>query len=319
MPSSSWPSALASVALLLTAPGRAPAQQEAQGFATERLYLAAPGAGWFVMDALDMRGGLGGSFSLTVGYARNVWHLSDGTQSIPIVSDQAVADLGAAVTYDRWRLYLNFEMPLAIKGQGGTIGGESYIGPSVDLGSSPDTLTDARIGVDMRILGTSTSRFRLGAGAQLFLPNGNRSEYQTDGTYRGMGRVLFAGDEAFLTYAGQLGIHVRSLNESSVPGATGGSEVLFGAGLGGRLPVSPSRSTMIVVGPEVFGATALRAFFGSATTALEGLLSARLEGTGDKGVQLRIKLAGGGAVHQQFGAPDWRVVFSIEAFNHNGQ
>ena len=75
---------------------------------------------------------------------------------------------------------------------------------------------------------------------------------------------------------------------------------------------------MIVVGPEVFGATALRAFFGSAT-ALEGLLSARLEGTGDKGVQLRFKLAGGGAIHQQFGAPDWRVVFSIEAFNHNGQ
>ncbi len=319
MLSSSWRCALASIVMVLTVPAPAPAQQQAQGFATERLYLSAPGAGWFVMDALDMRGGLGGSFSLTVGYARNVFHLSDGTQSIPVVSDQAVADLGVAVTYDRWRLYLNFEMPLAINGQGGTIGGASFSGPSVDLGSSPDTLTDARIGVDMRILGTSTSRFRLGAGAQLFVPNGNRSEYETDGTYRGMGRVLFAGDEAAFTYAGQLGIHVRKLDDSSAPGAPRGSELLFGAALGAKLPVSASGSTALVVGPEVFGATAWRAFFGSTATALEGLLSARLEGTGDKGLQLRLKLAGGAAIHQQFGAPDWRVVFSIEAFTHNGR
>ncbi len=319
MPSSSWGCALASVVMVLTASARVQAQQQAQGFATERLYLSAPGAGWFVMDALDMRGGLGGSVSLTVGYARNALHLSDGTQRISIVSDQAVADFGAAVTYDRWRLYLNLEMPLAIRGQGGTIGGASFRGPSVDLGSNPDTLTDARIGVDMRILGTSTSRFRLGAGAQLFVPNGNRSEYQTDGTYRGMGRVLFAGDEAALTYAGQLGIHVRPLNDTSAPGAPRGSELLFGAAFGAKLPVSPSGNTAIVVGPEVFGATALRAFFGSAATALEGLLSARLEGTGDKGVQLRVKLAGGAAIHQQFGAPDWRVVFSIEAFNRNAR
>jgi hypothetical protein len=318
MPSSSWRSALASVALLLTVSARVQAQQQAKGFATERLYLSAPGAGWFVMDALDMRGGLGGSFSLTVGYARNVLHLSDGTESIPIVSDQAVADLGAAVTYDRWRLYLNLQMPLATRGQGGTIGDYSFTGPSVDLGSSPDTLTDARIGVDMRILGAATSRFRLGAGAQLFVPNGNRSEYETDGTYRGMGRVLFAGDEAAFTYAGQLGIHVRPLNDTSAPGTPRGSELLFGAAFGAKLPVSPG-STAIVVGPEVFGATALRSFFGSAATALEGLLSARLEGTGDKGIQLRIKLAGGAAIHQQFGAPDWRVVFSIEAFNHNAR
>jgi len=319
MPSSSWRCALGSVVTLLAICARAQAQQQAQGFATERLYLSAPGAGWFVMDALDMRGGLGGSFALTVGYARNVWHLSDGTRSVPIVSDQAVADLGAAVTYDRWRLYVNFEMPLVIKGQGGTIGDRSFSGPSVDLGSNPDTLTDARIGVDMRIVGTAASRFRLGAGAQLFVPNGNRSEYATDGTYRGMGRVLFAGDEGAVTYAGQLGIHLRPLNDTSAPGTPRGSELLFGAALGAKLPVSPSGSTAIVVGPEVFGATALRDFFGSTATALEALLSARLEGTGEEGLQLRVKLAGGAGVHQQFGAPDWRVVFSIEAFNHNAR
>src|SRR5260370_40218574 len=118
MPSSSWRCALASVVIVLTASARAQPQQKAQGFATERLYLSAPGAGWLVMDALDMRGGLGGSFSLTAGYARTPLHLSDGTHRISIVSDQAAADLGAAVTYDRWRPYLNCEMPLLIKVQG---------------------------------------------------------------------------------------------------------------------------------------------------------------------------------------------------------
>ena len=44
------------------------AQQQAEGFGVERLYLSAPGGGWFVMDSLDMRGGLGGAMAgLTIG------------------------------------------------------------------------------------------------------------------------------------------------------------------------------------------------------------------------------------------------------------
>ena len=307
--------ALAFTAILCAATTRAPAQQPAQGFAVERLYLSAPGAGWFVMDALDMHGGLGGNLSMTLGYASNPLHLSDGTQRLAVVAHQAVMDIGAAVTYDRWRLYINLAAPLTIRGATGTFGDYSFTGPNVSLASHPDALSDARVGVDVRIFGGPKSRFRLGAGAQLFIPNGNRADYDTDDTYRGMGRVLFAGDEGLFSYAGQLGVHIRALDDSPTPGSPLGSELLFGVAGGAKLPVS--RSLAVVLGPEIFGVTAFRSFFTSSGTSLEGLLTGRLEGTGDTGAQLRIKLGVGTGINRQFGAPDWRVVLAFEVFTYN--
>ena len=316
MLSSSRHCALACV-ILLSASAGAQAQQQAQGFAVERLYPSAPGAGWFVMDSLQMGGGLGGALSLTVGYARNPLRLTDGTQTVAVVSHQMVADIGAAVTYDRWRLYLNLDAPLSIKGYSGTIGDYSFTAPSVDLESNPDTLSDPRIGIDMRDFGSPTSSFRLGVGAQLIFPNGNRADYDTDGTYRGMVRALFAGDEGLVTYAGQLGVHLRPLNDSPTPGSPRGRELLFGVAAGAKLPVGRSANSAVIVGPEVFGATAFQSFFGSSSTALEGLLTARLEGTAENRAQLRVKLGVGAGINQQFGAPEWRIICGIEIFNHN--
>jgi hypothetical protein len=45
-------------------------------------------------------------------------------------------------------------------------------------------------------------------------------------------------------------------------------------------------------------------------------MSSRFEGTADTGNQLRIKL-GAGFGSEQFGAPESRVLFSIEMFNRN--
>jgi hypothetical protein len=42
-----------------------------------------------------------------------------------------------------------------------------------------------------------------GAGAQIFIPNDSRANYDTDGSFRAMGRLLFAADEGIFTYAGQ--------------------------------------------------------------------------------------------------------------------
>ncbi len=47
-------------------------------------------------------------------------------------------------------------------------------------------------------------------------------------------------------------------------------------------------------------------------------MSARVEGTKDDGPQLRVKLGAGGGLDAQFGAPEWRVVFGIELFDHSG-
>ncbi len=297
---------------------RASAAGDAQGFAIERLYQAAPGGGWVIMDSLDMRGGFGGVMAVTMGYARDPLRIrsSDGSQRLNLVSDQAFTDFGFAATYDRWRIYLNLAAPIAVSGEGGTVGAYSFVAPSLDLGSSPDTLSDARIGVDARILGDDKSPFRLGAGAQLFVPNGERPDYDTDGTYRAMLRVLFAGDMGMLTYAGQLGVHVRPLDDSPIPGNPQGSELLFGVAGGPKLLVGPGKTMAVIVGPELYGETALRAPFGATSTGIEGLLSGRVEGTRDHGAQWRVKAGIGGGLDAHFGAPEWRVLFGIEVFDH---
>lgn len=306
--------------------GRASAQQPAQGFAVERFYPSAPGGGWFVMDDLNLRGGLGGAVAMTTGYARDPLRIADGSQRLNVVSDEAFADLGFAATYDRWRLYLNFTMPVLVQGDAGTVGAyqfaaptvPGYGSPGVTLSSGPDILMDARLGFDARILGDAQGPFRLGAGAQLYVPSANEdpSEYVTDGTVRALGRVLFAGDVGAFTYAGQLGVHLRPRDDWPTPGAPQGSELLFGAAAGAKLPIFGNGSTALVVGPEVYGASAFRSLLSASGTALEGLLTTRVEGTGDDGPQIRVKLGAGAGLDPDFGAPEWRVVFGIEVFDH---
>jgi hypothetical protein len=326
MPSSSQRRALRFAGILLTAMAAASSggaqPQQAQGFAIERLYLSPPEGGWVVMDALDMHGRLGGAVSLTSGYALRPLRVADGNQH-DVVSNDAFTDFGFAITCDRFRLDLNLDMPLVISGQSGTQDGYQFTAPyhldpgsttsvPVNIAATPDRISDARIGFDARLLGDATSPFRLGASAQLFVSSGERSEYDTDGTYRAMFRALFAGDVGLFTYAGQVGVHVRPLDDAPIPGSPQGSELLFGAAAGARFAVDPGRSTVLVVGPEIYGETAFRSFLGSSATGLEGLLTGRIEGTREDGPQLRFKLGTGGGINRQFGAPEWRIVFGVE-------
>jgi OOP family OmpA-OmpF porin len=305
----------------------AEAQQQAQGFGVERLYQSAPGGGWFVMDDLSMRGGLGGVMALSTGYAHDPLRISstDGAQHLNVVSDQTFADLGFAATYDRWRLYLNFSMPLLVQGESGTVGAyqftaptvPGYGSPNVTPSSGPDIISDLRLGFDARVLGEPKGPFRLGVGAQLFIPSANEdpSEYVTDGTLRAMGRILAAGDVGPFTYAGQVGVHIRQRDDTPTPGSPQGSELLFGAAAGAKVHVSGS--TALVIGPEIYGASAFRSLFRSTGTALEGLLTTRVEGTADDGPQVRVKLGVGGGIDARFGAPEWRLVLGIELFDHS--
>lgn len=317
MPSSKATLAATMLAVTFAAAPRAEAQQQAQGFAVERLYPAAAGAGWFVMDTLDMHGGLGGAIELTSGYAYKPLRVAttDGSQRLAPIVDQALADVGVAVTYDRYRVYIDLPGPILLSGQSGVVGSHVYAAPRADPGRDPDTFSDVRVGFDARLLGGPTAPFRLGASAELWIPSGERTEYITDGTYRGMFRVLAAGDTGMFTYAGQLGVHVRPLEDASVPGSPQGSELLFGGAAGLRFP--SGRSLSLVVGPEVFGETAFASFFGSSTVGLEGLLTGRLEQTGDDGAHLRVKLGAGGGLDAHFGVPEVRAVVSVEVFGRS--
>jgi len=278
----------------------------------ERLYLSAPGAKWFVMDDLSMHGGLGGALAFSSGYARNPLRVGGSSGRVPVVSDQLFTDFGFAVTFDRFRLYLNLNAPISTQGQSGTVSGYEFTAPSVTLSNRPDSFADARIGTDVRVLGEADSAFRLGVGAQLLFPTGKRVDYNSDGTYRAMGRALLAGDVGALSYAGQLGAHFRPLNESPAPDTPRGSELLFGAACGLKIPLSGSTGTALVAGPELFGETAFNSFLGSRSTGVEGLVTTRLDAPGSRGALLRFKFGAGGGLNPHFGAPAWRMIFGIE-------
>jgi hypothetical protein len=302
----------AGLLILMAWPSLAHAQQQTQGFAVERFYPSAPGGGWFVMDDINISGGLGGTISLTTGYSRNPLEVTSpgGAQRLALVSNEAFIDIGIAATYDRYRLYFNLPMPLLVTGQSGTVGPYQLTAPSVNIGMDPDTISDPRVGFDLRLLGKPGSALRLGAGAQLVIPSGARADYVTDGTYRGMFRFLAAGDIGRFLYAGQLGMQVRPVGGSLPPGGPDGNEFLFGASAGRLLLVH--RGWAAIAGPEFFGETAVRSFF-DGRTGFEGLLTGRLERTGD-GPHLRFKMGIGHGIVEHFGAPEWRILVGVELF-----
>ena len=302
---------------LFAGAGAARAQPPAQGFALDRFYPAPAGAGWFVMDDLDMHGGLGGAVELTAGTAHDPLVVpGPGGGRLAVVSDEAVTDVGAAVTYGRWRFYLDLPMPLLLAGSSGTAAGYAFTAPAVSLGTNPDSIPDASFGAALRLLGEAGSAFRLGLGAQLFVPSNGpldtRATYLTDGTVRAMARLLAAGDLGPWRYAGQVGVHVRPLDDAPIPGSPEGSEWLFGAAAGRAFDVHSGWA--LIAGPEVYGESAMRAFLGAGTTGVEGLLTGRLEGTGE-GAQLRFKVGAGGGLDPSFGAPEWRAVAAVELFS----
>ena len=312
MPSSERLAVAVAIVLATTATARA---QPQPGYAVERLSPSAPGAGWLVMDTLDMQGELGGAFAATIDYAHDPLNISSGSQQLAVVSRESMLDIGAAVTHKWWRLSVDFATPVVIKGDSGSIGGTSFVAPNVDLGANPDTFADARIGFEARLVGDATSAFRAGAGAELFVPSGHVSDYDTDGTYRAMLRGLVAGDVGRFTYAAQLGVHIRPLDDSPLPDSPRGSELVFGAAAGARVAVCSC--TDVIVGPEIFGATAFHAMFAGGTTSLEALMSARMEGTARTGRQLRVKLGVGAGLATSLGTPDWRAVLGVELFGRS--
>ncbi len=307
---------LAAAALAALAAGRAQAQTAAPGFALDRLAPAPAGAGWFVMDDLAMSGRLGGAAELTLSEAHDPLVVAAGGGRLTVVSDEALAHFGGAVSGRWWRVFLDLPMPLAVAGHSGTLGGYAYTAPAVNVGTNPDSLPDASFGAEARLLGDASSAFRLGLSAQLFVPSNGpldtRSTYLTDGTVRALFRLLAAGDASVWRYAAEGGVHLRPLDDAPIAGSPVGSELVLGGAIGRAFDVHPG--WVLIAGPEAWGETAFAAFLGPATTGAEALLTGRLEGTGP-GAQIRVKLGAGGGIDPAFGAPEWRVVAAVELFS----
>jgi hypothetical protein len=265
------------------------------------------------MDDLRLQGTLGAAVSGTALYARDPLRIdsADNARPLNVVDHQAFTDVAMALLFDRYRLSLHIASPLYTSGHSGMVNGYQYTAPAVDVGKFPDKVMDVRIGLDARLFGATTGPFRLGLGAQLIVPSGERKYYFSDGTYRAIGRLLFAGDSGVFTYAGHLGFHLRPRDDSPAPGGPRGNELLFGAAVAPRLAVGAD-GRALVVGPEIFGVTAFNAFFGKTTTALEALLAARFEFADARGGLWRLKLGIGDGLNPEFGAAEWRGVAGVE-------
>ena len=309
MRSSSWLLA-AACAAILALPSAAAAQQAAAGFALERLTPAAPGAGWFTQDDLGMRGPLGGALAMSGGLALDPLRVGSGDQRLSVVSREAFVELAAAATYGPWRAWLALDAPVNLAGSNGTSGGYQFTAPSLTLGNHPDTLGDARLGLAVRLLGAPGRPFRFGVAGELLVPNGDRADYISDGTFRGVLRALTAGDRGWLQYAGSVGVHFR-WREQSAPGGPDGSELLFGLAGGARIDPAAMPSVRVVVGPELFGETAFRSAFAWDRTGLEGMLTARVKWKRPTR-SCQVKLGAGGGIDPNFGAPVFRVALSLE-------
>ena len=121
------------------------------------------------MDDLNLHGGLGGALALSSGYAHNPLRVtsSDGSEHLSLVEHQAFFAFGAAVTFDRFRMWLDMSSPIIVRGNIGTIDGYQFpagsnpatqhdCGPRrvcADVGWNPDTISDPRFGFDARVWG----------------------------------------------------------------------------------------------------------------------------------------------------------------------
>ena len=75
-------------------------------------------------------------------------------------------------------------------------------------------------------------------------------------------------------------------------------------------------ATALLRRPEIWGASALSPSLSGDTTSLDALLGARLEGTADDGLQLRVKIGVGAGVLSHLGTPEWRALLGVEVWNH---
>jgi hypothetical protein len=315
-----WHNRIAAGVLVTTLSATLPCHaQLAEGFAVERFVPAAPGARWLVLDDLALSGPLGAGVALTLGYARNPLRVTapESVESVSVVSDQVLANVGLAVFYDRFRFTLDLPSPIYITGHSATLGEHQFIAPAVNLGKYPDKIVDVRFGVDTRLWGDLDAPLRLGLGTQFIVPTGETQSYVTDGTYRAQLALKFAGQLGPWNHAAFIGVHVRPRDDSAklrsaALGGPRGSELVFGLAAAPEITLNRAANAHAGIGTELIGATTFHDAFGKYTTALEALLSAHFTRVNADGATVRAKVGAGPGLNARFGAPEWRMVLGLE-------
>jgi OOP family OmpA-OmpF porin len=290
---------LASVTTLSA--GHASAQATAAGFALDQFSPSERGSDWFDEDSLDLRGDPGVAIGVVGELAVRplvIYNPDGSTRAIP-VRDQLILHPGASVTL--WsRLRLGLDVPVAVyqSGTTGDVDGVTY--PAV----TSDGVGDVRVSADLRLFGNYGGPITGALGAQVFFPSGKSDQYLGDNSFHAvLPHVLIAGQLDWFAYAAHLGFHYRGL-DTTVAGATVGSDVVFGASAGVR-----GADGKLVIGPEVYGSTGVRgSAFDVQTTPVELLLGVHYL----IGSHVRIGAGAGPGLTRAYGEPEVRILAGLE-------
>jgi OOP family OmpA-OmpF porin len=290
---------LASVATLRA--GQADAQAVTTGFALDQFSPSERGSDWYDEDSLDLRGDPGAAIGVVGELAIRplvIYNPDGSTRAIP-VRDQLILHPGASVTLFT-RLRIGLDVPVAVyqSGTSGSVDGVAY--PAVTSGG----VGDLRLAADVRLFGQYEGPISVALGAQFFFPSGNSAQYLGDNSFHAvLPRVLVAGQLGWFAYAAHLGFHYRGL-DTTVAGATVGSDVIFGASAGVR-----ALDGKLVAGPELYGSTGVRdGVFDVKSTPVELLLGAHYL------IGSSVRVGGGIApgLTRAYGEPEVRFLTSVE-------
>jgi len=295
--------------LLLSLEGRALAAPTSTGFALDRYRPAEAGSDWFANESLDLRGGVRPALSLVadIGYRPLVLYGADGEELVPLVDGQFFYHLQASLTLGH-RLRLGLSVPLLVYTQGGQgllaeLGERRNVPVSSSDGSG---IGDVRFAADLRLLGHYEGPFTLALGARVYAATGSEQQFTSDGKARVEGRLAFAGQPGWFTYAGYVGGMWHG-ERDDFAGVPFGTDLTFGAALGVRL-----NGGRVHFGPEVFGETVISdggdGFLERASTPVEVALGGKFH-IADT---LRLGAAVGRGVTRGIGASEFRFLATFD-------
>ncbi len=297
---------LALTLLSLTTAGAAAADppSNASGFALDRFDPSERGSDWFANESLDFRGSVRPALGVVADWGRKplVLYNPDGSKLANLVSDQVFLHVGGSlVLADRFRLGLN--LPVLAFQHGATLSG--FATNLNTKAPSSAGVGDLRVGGDVRLFGEYGDAITGAVGVQVYFPTGSREDYTGDGTMRVKPRAMVAGDVGLLTYAAELGYHVRPFTER-LAGSDLGSEFDFAAAAGLKV------KERLTIGPEIYGSTVTNGdgAFEKRNTSVEGLLGGHLTVLDS----LRIGAGVGPGFTRGYGEPEFRLLGSVEWF-----
>jgi len=271
------------------------------GFSVNRFEPSERGSQWFVLDSLDLRGSgrpaLGATFDYE--YRPLAVYEADGSVRAAIVGHVLTGHVGASVIlWERLRLGASLPVVLYTDGEQGTLRGVTYDPPR-----NAQAIGDARLGLDLRLLGENDGPFTIALGGRLWLPTGATSSYSGDGRARGGPHLLAAGVVGPIAYGVQAGVTFRSAKAGDFAGTAIDNELFYGASAGVR-----TMQGKVVVGPELYGATILVDAFKTRASPLELLIGGHFGF--DNG--LRIGAGAGAGLVAGYGSPVARFLASLE-------